>query len=168
MIPHGLAVVQAQTCRQFNDNKCAQSIIGNVRHRPSRLIAICERAPQLKIGNIGTGNTPTLATLPHRLRALLLLHRRKPSCLHESHDITSRVPVSMLLRRRGLLFPATGYLRDEFVSPFNGLRQRTIRAAFCVGRPIERFPLLPHHNPRRPCLKSSEREKPLADSPCRG
>ena len=74
----------------------------------------------------------------------------------------------MLLRRRGLLFPATGYLRDEFVSPFNGLRQRTIRAAFCVGRSIERFPLLPHHDPRRPCLKPSEREKPLADSPCLG
>ena len=32
-----------------------------------------------------------------RLRALLLPHRRQPSCLHESHDITSRVAVSMLL-----------------------------------------------------------------------
>ncbi len=37
-----------------------------------------------------------------RLRALLLLHRRKPSCLHEAHDITSRVTVSMLLCQRGL------------------------------------------------------------------
>ena len=76
MIPHGLAVVQAQTCRQFNDSKCAQSIIGNVRHRPSRLIAICERAPQLDIGNIGTGNTPTLATLPHSLVGRGLRPRR--------------------------------------------------------------------------------------------
>ena len=31
-----------------------------------------------------------LARFP-RLRALLLLHRRQPSCLHESHDLTFRV-----------------------------------------------------------------------------
>ena len=37
-----------------------------------------------------------------RLRALLLPHRRQPSCLHESHDITSRATVSRLLRQRKL------------------------------------------------------------------
>ena len=45
-----------------------------------------------------------------RLRALLLLHRRQPSCLDESHGITSRVTVSMPLHRRGqpLLLHADG------------------------------------------------------------
>ena len=46
----------------------------------------------------GNGNLPRLHA---RLRALLLLHRRKPSYLHETHDITSRVTVSMLLYQRG-------------------------------------------------------------------
>ena len=30
-----------------------------------------------------------------RLRALLLLHRRQPSCFHKSHDITSHAAVSI-------------------------------------------------------------------------
>ena len=37
-----------------------------------------------------------------RLRALLLLHRRQPSCFHESHDLTSRVTVSVLPYQRWL------------------------------------------------------------------
>ena len=37
-----------------------------------------------------------------RLRALLLPHRRKPSCLHKSHDITSRATAPILLCQRGL------------------------------------------------------------------
>ena len=42
-----------------------------------------------------------------RLRALLLLHRRKPSCLHESHDITSHATVSILLcQQLRLLVPS--------------------------------------------------------------
>ena len=74
--------------------------------------------PQLEIGNIGTDNTPTLATLPSppsRAAASASLgvfaflwvanprkgRIRKPSCLHESHDITSRVTESMLLYQRG-------------------------------------------------------------------
>ena len=40
-----------------------------------------------------------------RLRALLLLHRRKPSCFHESHDITSRAAVSILLCQRAPVVP---------------------------------------------------------------
>ena len=36
-------------------------------------------------------NFPVLARRPHaRLRALLLLHRRQPSCLHESHTVSFR------------------------------------------------------------------------------
>ncbi len=38
----------------------------------------------------------------HRLRTLLLPHRRQPSCFHESHDLTSRVTVSVLPYQRGL------------------------------------------------------------------
>lgn len=37
-----------------------------------------------------------------RLRTLLLPHRRQPSCFHESHDLTSRVTVSVLPYQRGL------------------------------------------------------------------
>ena len=37
-----------------------------------------------------------------RLRALLLLHHRKPSCFHKSHDITSCATVSMILFQKAL------------------------------------------------------------------
>ncbi len=58
-------------------------------------------------------NFTVLARRPHaRLRALLLPHRRKSSCLDESHDITSHAAVSMLLCQRvlPLRLPVVDYL----------------------------------------------------------
>ena len=46
-------------------------------------------------------------------RALLLLHRRKPSCLDESHDITSRAAVLLLLRQQGPAVPLHPLTADK-------------------------------------------------------
>ena len=67
--------------------------------------------PQLEIGNIGTDNISTLATLPHSLVGRGLRPRRlvgravlgePPPGFHKSHDITSSATVSLLLCHRGL------------------------------------------------------------------
>ena len=55
-----------------------------------------------------------------RLRALLLPHRRKPSCFHESHDITSLATVSMLLCQQFL--PLLPSLKETPTLAYDGVR----------------------------------------------
>jgi len=120
--------------------------------------------PQLEIGNIGTGNTPTLATLPPRPVGQTHTLARPSGCLRQcslrgfassvhvlgeppgldaSHDITSRATVSMLLYQRGLnlLLPQElGFTRPTNAGDNLDIwRSTQIRQSFNVFRPFYQF-----------------------------
>ena len=67
-------------------------------------------------GITGFGGKRLLLRLHFRLGPLLLVHRRKPSCLHESHFITSLV----VHQRETSLLPSTLYELDHLIEEIIG------------------------------------------------
>ena len=120
---HGIKTPpQTRILRHISDmprgGRCGRRRAEGIVLPVSPVLPISNFNSQLGIGNNGTGNIHTLATLPSppsRAAASASLgvfaslwvanprkgRIRKPSCFHESHDITSRATVSMLLYQRG-------------------------------------------------------------------